>query len=338
MKSQLLIACGIALGGLGLISWNLQSSNSELRAQLESAVDFRQQLNEQVEANTRLRMESEAQLEELQSQLQSAGIQLSNLSQALQEAREQADPDYEALLEQARQEVARTQPDRRSRSGAPAMFSDPDMTRSLAQAGAVLYSDYLDSLGIGSADRETIEDALINYADSRYQMMGQLLSGELTQDQAAAMFGPDALLNNLSNVLTQEQSSLLDDYDLIVREGALRELYSNSLPNSGGTLSGATQDLVLDVLMDEMFSQANNYGAIVAADGSITTAVADRTAAFDRARTRLQDDLDGTQLTQYDQFVESQSNGVNVVLDVIPDENGQTSIRNMRVSVDNLPN
>ncbi|HJN96334.1 MAG: hypothetical protein CMQ15_12405 [Gammaproteobacteria bacterium] len=338
MKSLPLFVGGIIVGGLSLITWNLQSSNSQLQGQLESAIGFREQLNEQVEANTRLRMESEAQLEELQSQIQSAAIQLSNLSQALQEAREQTDPDYEALLEQARQEVARTRPVRRSGSSPLAMFSDPDMTRSLAQAGVVLYSDYLDSLGIGSANRETIEDALINYADSRYQMMGQLLSGDLTQEQAAAIFGPDALLSNLSNVLTQEQSSLLGDYDLIVREEALRELYSNSLPNSGGSLSGATQDLVLDVLMDEVFSQANNYGAIVAADGSMTTAVADRSLAFNRARTRLQDDLDGTQLSQYDQFVENQSNAVNVVLDAIPDGNGQTAIRNMRVSVDNLPN
>ena len=89
MKSLPLFVGGIIVGGLSLITWNLQSSNSQLQGQLESAIGFREQLNEQVEANTRLRMESEAQLEELQSQIQSAAIQLSNLSQALQEARSQ---------------------------------------------------------------------------------------------------------------------------------------------------------------------------------------------------------------------------------------------------------
>ena len=94
----------------------------------------------------------------------------------------------------------------------------------------------------------------------------------------------------------------------------------------------------MDVLMSELFSADNNYGALVAADGSMTSAYNDKLDAFNRARSQLEPDLTAEQLSQFDRFVDSQHGAVDLVLESNTDSEGNVQVRNMRVGAENLPN
>ena len=94
----------------------------------------------------------------------------------------------------------------------------------------------------------------------------------------------------------------------------------------------------MDVVIDELFSEENNYGALVADNGSMTSAYIDKLDSFDRARERLEPNLTVEQLSQFDRFAESQFGTVDVVLEANTDGEGKVQVRNMRLSSESLPN
>ena len=178
---------------------------------------------------------------------------------------------------------------------------------------------------------------MVESGAARYQLLGVLLAGNLSAEQAATVFGANGLANGLTDVLSQQQLNDLTLYDLLVRQDTVRQVYGSNLAKTGGAINGVTQDQVLDVLVDELFSEQNNLGAIVADDGSMITAYNDQLAAYDRARERLADELNAEQMSQLDRFIESQSSGVDVILEANRDPSGRMAIRNARIGLDNLP-
>ncbi len=341
IKPALIVAASFLLGGgLAYTAYDLRAENSTLRAQQATAERMRAQLLEQTELNTRQRLEFETQIGLLQEQLLSSSSRLSSLSSALSEARDRIDPDYTELVEQARQEVAQqtAQEPRSPGGGGLAGFSDPATARIRAAENTPnIYGEYLDSLGVNAAERQAIQDAMVESGAARYQLLGVLLAGNLSAEQAATVFGANGLANGLTDVLSQQQLNDLTLYDLLVRQDTVRQVYGSNLAKTGGAINGITQDQVLDVLVDELFSEQNNLGAIVADDGSMITAYNDQLAAYDRARERLADELNAEQMSQLDRFIESQSSGVDVILEANRDPSGRMAIRNARIGLDNLP-
>ncbi|NKB32572.1 MAG: hypothetical protein GKR91_05690 [Pseudomonadales bacterium] len=342
MKAAIIVTVSLIIGGLSYATISLQSANSRLENQLQTAMRYQQQLQEQTELYTRQRLNFEQRQAEFEDELLEASTLLSSLNSALSEAEQRANPEYEALLEQARREIAAAE-GQHSRRGGPgggmALFSNPDATRKMAEdriAGG--FVDYLEGLGISSSQTDNIYEALVDFNDARYQMLGQLMEGNLTSDQAAAMFGPDAMVENLADLLTPEQAAELGAYNIGVNEGAARQVYSSMIASGGSAISGESQDLVMNTLMDELYSVQNNYGALVADDGSMTSAYNDKLAAFERARDRLEGDLNSDQLAQFDGFVQSQAGAVDLVLEASEDGAGNVQVRNMKVGAENLPN
>ena len=153
----IIITISILLAGLTIATLNLRTTNAELKEQLQTALGYREQLNEQAEEYTRQRMEWNARLAELETQLLSTATQLNNLSEALQEAREQVNPDYELLLERARREVALNNPPRQRREGGMNVLSDPDAAFTIAEASVDSnYSDFFDVARLSPTERETV--------------------------------------------------------------------------------------------------------------------------------------------------------------------------------------
>ena len=339
MKTALLITLGIIVGGLGVSAWTQQSGKSELRAQLQTALGYRDQLNTLAEGNARQRLATDARIDDLENQLLAAANQLSNLSAALQEAREQADPNYQQLLEQARREVAANQP--RTRRGGAGInpLSDPDSSRSIAQATVDNnFAGFFESLSLNSAEQETLRATLVDFNANRLQLLRDLMSGELSDELALSYFGPDALLNSVADRLTPEQLDELHSFDLNLTRQSTREMYANMLDNNGGSLTGVAQSLVLDTLLDELYSAENNFGAMVGPDGSVISARDDRQLAFERTRSSLENDLSAEQLVQYDQFAQAQGNSIHFTLTAASEDGEQQEIQVMRVVSDNPPN
>lgn len=96
----------LPLGALLLlgIAW-LTVENRQLRQQVDSSMSYQSQLQQLSEKSALQRLQFEDEIADLNRQLTSAAQQLSSLSTTLQEARLQVDPDYAALLQQARDEV-----------------------------------------------------------------------------------------------------------------------------------------------------------------------------------------------------------------------------------------
>ena len=271
----------------------------------------------------------------LSYQSQEQKLPESNAQQRLQ-----VDPNYDALLQQARDEVAQQASQRRPSTTGTAFSSFTDTENARARANEImpkLYDSFLNALGIPGTERQRIMEALVDFGAQRYQMLDELLAGSISPDQAVALFGADALSENLQNLLTATQQDDLRQYDQLLRNDTLREVYQQSLRNMGTALEGATREEVTQALVNEIVSAENNWGSLVAEDGSMRSAYNDKLAAFDRARNALGPDLNTQQLEHLDRFIETQSSGIDVILEASSDRSGSVSITQARVGVENLP-
>ena len=232
----LVITISIVLGGLSFATLNVYTANTELREQLQTALSYREQLNEQAGEYARQRIEWNARLAELETQLLSTATQLNNLNEALQEAREQVSPDYELLLEQARQEVAQNNPPQRTREGGMNVLSDPDAAFTVAEASVDSnYSEFFDLIRLSPTERETVGSAIIDFTANRLQLLRDMISGDLSPEIAATYFGPNALMNYVSQILSQEQLEQLQDYEIAANQQSTRDPYAGIF--SGNNLS-----------------------------------------------------------------------------------------------------
>ena len=151
------------------------------------------------------------------------------------------------------------------------------------------------------------------------------------------MFGADALSENLQNSLTTTQQDDLRQYDRLLKYDTLREIYQQALRNTGTALDAAIQEQVTGALIDEVLSAENNWGALVAEDGSMRSAYNDKLTAFDRARDFLEPDLNTQQLEHLDRFIDAQVSGIDVILEASSDGSGRVSITQARIGVEDLP-
>jgi hypothetical protein len=318
----------------------LAAQNQSLQQYLDLALSYQSQLQELSQSNAQQRLQFESEISDLNGQLSSATYQLSNLSSTLEKTRLQVDPNYDALLQQARDEVAQQTNQRQpgTNGTAFATFTDPDNARARAnESMPKLYDSYLNALGIPGTERQRIIKTLVDFGAQRYQMLDELLAGSMSPDQSVALFGANALSESLQNSLTATQQYDLRQYDQLLKFDTLREVYQQSLRNTGTALAGATQEQVIQALIDEVVSAENNWGALVADDGSMRSAYNDKLAAFDRARDVLEPDLNTQQLEHLDRFIETQSSGIDVILEASSDGSGRVSITQARVGVENLP-
>jgi hypothetical protein len=318
----------------------LAAQNQSLQQYLDLALSYQSQLQELSQSNAQQRLQFESEISDLNGQLSSATYQLSNLSSTLEKTRLQVDPNYDALLQQARDEVAQQTNQRQpgTNGTAFATFTDPDNARARAnESMPKLYDSYLNALGIPGTERQRIIKTLVDFGAQRYQMLDELLAGSMSPDQSVALFGANALSESIQNSLTATQQYDLRQYDQLLKFDTLREVYQQSLRNTGTALAGATQEQVIQALIDEVVSAENNWGALVADDGSMRSAYNDKLAAFDRARDVLEPDLNTQQLEHLDRFIETQSSGIDVILEASSDGSGRVSITQARVGVENLP-
>jgi hypothetical protein len=329
----------VFMGGFAYGIITLSFQNAKLESQLDIARNYQSQLNEQTNVNIRRLLEFEEQLGKLKSQLLSATSQLTSLSAELEEAKQQSNPSYEALLEKARMEIASGTPRQLQHSASPMRsFANPDTARAMAADYVPkMYENFINTLGLPGTERQEIIVAMIEYRSKRYQMFGSLIEGSLSTNDAIAIFGSEGLTDSVDNLLTEDQLRGLSQYNALVQKDSARHVFAESLSRLGNTMGEDTQRHVLDVLLDEIYSPQNNYGAIVAEDGSMISAYNNQLDAYDRARVILLEEINGDQLQQFDRFVDERSSGVDIMLEATTDGSGGVAVRNFRVGVDDLP-
>ncbi len=337
MKKGLLIIALLAVFGSMAYAWmELRDENARLEADIS---DYQRQLREQTAAADERRQELSQRTGDLQQELVEARNQLASLAGQLAETREMISPDYERLLQQAREEVAGERRAAQVSGAARAMSVDPETARAAAAARVPeLYGEFMSGLGLDADEQERVMSALVDFESMRAQMRADLLAGNLTPQQAVDLFGADALSRNLANLLGGEQLAELQQYSNFLNRDSARLIYGETLSRMGAALSGDAQQLALQTLLDQLYSEANNYGALVGSDGSMRTAYNSQLEAYDRTRERLQGELDPEQMNQLDRFLDSRRNGVDLVLEASVDESGGLRLRNERVAVENLPN
>lgn len=334
-KGLLIIALLAVFGSMAYAYLELRDENARLKADIS---DYQRQLREQTAAADERRQELSQRTGELQQELVAAGNQLASLAGQLAETREMISPDYERLLQQAREEVAGERQAAQVSGAARAMSVDPETARAVAAARVPeLYGEFMSELGLDADDQEQVMSALVDFESMRAQMRADLLAGNLTSQQAVDLFGADALSRNLANLLGGDQLAELQQYNNFLNRDSARLIYGETLSRMGAALSGDAQQLALQTLLDQLYSEANNYGALVGPDGSMRTAYNSQLEAYDRTREQLQGELDPEQLNQLDRFLDSRRNGVDLVLEASVDESGGLRLRNERVAAENLP-
>lgn len=335
-KGLLIIALLAVFGSMAYAYLELRDENARLKADIS---DYQRQLREQTAAADERRQELSQRTGELQQELVEAGNQLASLAGQLAETREMISPDYERLLQQAREEVAGERQAAQVSGAARAMSVDPGTARAVAAARVPeLYGEFMSDLELDADDQEQVMSALVDFESMRTQMRADLLAGNLTPQQAVDLFGADALSRNLANLLGGDQLAELQQYNNFLNRDSARLIYGETLSRMGAALSGDAQQLALQTLLDQLYSEANNYGALVGPDGSMRTAYNSQLEAYDRTREQLQGELDPEQMNQIDRFLDSRRNGVDLVLEASVDESGGLRLRNERVAAENLPN
>ena len=335
-KGLLIIALLAVFGSMAYALMGLRDENASLQADIS---DYQRQLREQTAIADERRQELSQRTGDLQQELVEARNQLASLAGQLAETREMISPDYERLLQQAREEVAGERQAAQGSGAARAMSVDPETARAAAAARVPeLYGEFMSGLGLDADEQERVMSALVDFESMRAQMRADLLAGNLTPQQAVDLFGADALSRNLANLLGGEQLAELQQYSNFLNRDSARLIYGETLSRMGAALSGDAQQLALQTLLDQLYSEANNYGALVGPDGSMRTAYNNQLEAYDRTRAQLQGELDPEQMNQLDRFLDSRRNGVDLVLEASVDESGGLRLRNERVAVENLPN
>ena len=333
---------GLLLALIAAALWlaRLHGENAGLR---DDVADYQRQLREQSESAARSREELAGRIAELQAQLADARNLLSSVTSELESLREQVSPDYERLLRRAREEAANEQRSARDMQAASVLAVDPETARAAAAARVPeLYGNFLAGLGLGEENQARVMAALVDFEATRAQLRADLLAGNLSPQQALDYFGSGAISANLGNLLgggfsDSGQLAELQQYSNFLSRDAARLIYGETLSRMGAALAGEAGELALRTVLDELYSEAANHGALVGPDGSIRTAHNSQLAAFDRAREQLQGQLDAEQLNQLDRFLDARRNGMDIVLEASVDESGGLRLRNERVAAENLP-
>ena len=333
---------GLLLALIAAALWlaRLHGENAGLR---DDVADYQRQLREQSESAARSREELAGRIAELQAQLADARNLLSSVTGELESLREQVSPDYERLLRRAREEAANEQRSARDMQAASVLAVDPETARAAAAARVPeLYGNFLAGLGLGEENQARVMAALVDFEATRSQLRADLLAGNLSPQQALDYFGSGAISANLGNLLgggfsDSGQLAELQQYSNFLSRDAARLIYGETLSRMGAALAGEAGELALRTVLDELYSEAANHGALVGPDGSIRTAHNSQLAAFDRAREQLQGQLDAEQLNQLDRFLDARRNGMDIVLEASVDESGGLRLRNERVAAENLP-
>jgi len=330
----------LALIAAALWLARLHGENAGLR---DDVADYQRQLREQSEAAARSREELAGRIAELQAQLADARTLLGGVTSELESLREQVSPDYERLLRRAREEAANEQRSARDMQAASVLAVDPETARAAAAARVPeLYGDFLAGLGLGEENQARVMAALVDFEATRSQLRADLLAGNLSPQQALDYFGSGAISANLGNLLGggfsgSGQLAELQQYSNFLSRDAARLIYGETLSRMGAALAGEAGELALRTVLDELYSEAANHGALVGPDGSMRTAHNSQLAAFDRARGQLQGQLDAEQLNQLDRFLDARRNGMDIVLEASVDDSGGLRLRNERVAAENLP-
>ena len=333
---------GLLLALIAAALWlaRLHGENAGMR---DDVADYQRQLREQSESAARSREELAGRIAELQAQLADARTLLGGVTSELESLREQVSPDYERLLRRAREEAANEQRSARDMQAASVLAVDPETARAAAAARVPeLYGDFLAGLGLGEENQARVMAALVDFEATRAQLRADLLAGNLSPQQALDYFGSGAISANLGNLLgggfsDSGQLAELQQYSNFLSRDAARLIYGETLSRMGAALAGEAGELALRTVLDELYSEAANHGALVGPDGSIRTAHNSQLAAFDRAREQLQGQLDAEQLNQLDRFLDARRNGMDIVLEASVDESGGLRLRNERVAAENLP-
>jgi len=333
---------GLLLALIAAALWlaRLHGENAGLR---DDVADYQRQLREQSEAAARSREELAGRIAELQAQLADARTLLGGVTSELESLREQVSPDYERLLRRAREEAANEQRSARDMQAASVLAVDPETARAAAAARVPeLYGDFLAGLGLGEENQARVMAALVDFEATRSQLRADLLAGNLSPQQALDYFGSGAISANLGNLLGggfsgSGQLAELQQYSNFLSRDAARLIYGETLSRMGAALAGEAGELALRTVLDELYSEAANHGALVGPDGSMRTAHNSQLAAFDRARGQLQGQLDAEQLNQLDRFLDARRNGMDIVLEASVDDSGGLRLRNERVAAENLP-
>jgi len=333
---------GLLLALIAAALWlaRLHGENAGMR---DDVADYQRQLREQSEAAARSREELAGRIAELQAQLADARTLLGGVTSELESLREQVSPDYERLLRRAREEAANEQRSARDMQAASVLAVDPETARAAAAARVPeLYGDFLAGLGLGEENQARVMAALVDFEATRSQLRADLLAGNLSPQQALDYFGSGAISANLGNLLGggfsgSGQLAELQQYSNFLSRDAARLIYGETLSRMGAALAGEAGELALRTVLDELYSEAANHGALVGPDGSMRTAHNSQLAAFDRARGQLQGQLDAEQLNQLDRFLDARRNGMDIVLEASVDDSGGLRLRNERVAAENLP-
>lgn len=236
MKIIWLVLTGtlVLAGGLfGYADWQRHQQQDQQLLAYEQHV---KQLLTEVEAYSTRRLETQKQIDDLDRSLTELRSQLASANDRLQLAQQQANPEYEAIVQRVRREVRaelqaqRPEPQSGSKTGILRQLAELEP----AEVGELMnlqsiYGGFLSSLNVDDARMETIVETLSRMVaeqnrsrrDAMRQMRQATATPEQFREQMQAIASPEAQAAALSFVLTDEEMALFNQFQASQPQQAL---------------------------------------------------------------------------------------------------------------------
>lgn len=245
MKTILIIVAVILSisGAFGLNAYQQSRLHQQQLADYEQHV---KQLLSQVETNALQRLTNEKQVDELESELTMLTSQLTSVLNQLQIAQSQADPDYQELETEIRRRITNEFQALAEISPSKSRLNLVKQLTSLnaVELGEIMsiqgqFGGFLGSLQVSDERMEIIVDALGNLIADQNQARMNLMMEVRSQDinrrevrtQMRAISSPEAQVETLSFVLTDDEMSVLQDFQSTQAEQRTATRAFSSNPN-----------------------------------------------------------------------------------------------------------
>lgn len=321
MKTTIIL-CLLVLS-LGIFSARQYIESQSLQARALRLDEIQPQLLSQVEANTTQRLNFEQQISSLERDLSFATNQIHALSLALQEARENANPDIEAIREQARQDLEEDLKNdplavARLMMGNRSLEQQQSSARSLV---AMSYNEFLSQLDIDEDRENRIRELLTSLQMEQNQAARDRADGDIDTSTFTEIFSTQYMLNQLASLLTEEEQEIFSEYREILPQRQERKRYSSQVVMMAPSLTESNREFLLDSMMDNMSVYGENLRSV-----STASSYFDRQLeGIERVRENISEQFSEAQLRAAKYFLDQQQSTMETARVTSESQNSQSN-------------
>jgi len=166
----------------------------------------------------------------------------------------------------------------------------------------VQYGEFLDTLEGNAQRRRDVEDAFVRVLSERADMSSRTVLGQASPAELEAISSYTYMRSNLAPLLDARELLALDELQGGTPEQQLRRTYSEQLQRYAASLTDASRNRVLEIVVNHMvFDETESSARTRLSAGEL---INQQLISLREAREEIQEVLDGTELQEANAFLD----------------------------------